>query len=323
MWDIILWLLLFIGSYLIIFFSADFFIDNLKDVCLIYKLSPFIIGMLILGIDPEESIASIVAAINGLPYISMGNVIGNSIIAMTLPFALPLLVKSLNFKPPATFYFVMLYCLMVIALLGFLFNYILVISGLIALGGYITYLIRNIRHHKKEQEFEMEVIEQELEINEEEIKELIIESKIKKIIYIIIGLTFVFIGGELLVFSAENLIDLFNIPEIFFGSVIIGFVTNVEEITLVIKSIQKKSIEIGFGGMIGKLIWNLTITFGLSGIIIMNINFNWILIWNWLILIGIIIFFNISSIKGKLKKRDGIILFSVFIFFILLNFLLI
>jgi cation:H+ antiporter len=319
MWEIILWILLFIGSYFVIFYAADLFIDNLKDICLIYNLSPFIIGMLVLGIDPEESIASIVAALNGLPYISMGNVIGNSIIAMTLPFALPLFIKRFTFKTPGKFYFIILYFLMFIVVLGFIFENMLSISGIIALAAYFIYFIRNVKYHNKEEETETEILDKEIEFNEEELEELKQASKIKKVIFIIIGLTFIIFGGELLVISAENLVTLLNIPEIFFGSVIIGFVTNVEEITLVIKSIQKKSVEIGIGGMIGKLIWNLTITFGVSGIIIMNMSFNWILILNWIILIGTILIFNISSRAGKLERRDGILLFTVFLFFILLN----
>ena len=80
MWFLILWIALFVVGYIIIFFSADFFIDNLKDLCIIYDISPFIIGLIVLGVDPEESIASIVAAINGLPYIAVGNVIGADIL---------------------------------------------------------------------------------------------------------------------------------------------------------------------------------------------------------------------------------------------------
>ena len=52
------WIILFFVGYITIFFTADLFIDNLKDLCIIYKVSPFIIGLLVLGIDPEESIAS-------------------------------------------------------------------------------------------------------------------------------------------------------------------------------------------------------------------------------------------------------------------------
>ena len=78
MWTLVLWILLFIGGYIIIYFAADVFLDNLKDLCLIYGLSAFIMGSLIIGIDPEESVASITAGAYGLPYIAVGNVIGNS-----------------------------------------------------------------------------------------------------------------------------------------------------------------------------------------------------------------------------------------------------
>ncbi|GAJ19426.1 unnamed protein product, partial [marine sediment metagenome] len=114
-------------------------------------------------------------------------------------------------------------------------------------------------------------------------------SKVKKIFLASIGLVFIFIGGELLILSADQIIDILHIPEAFFGFIIIGFVTNVEELTLVLKSIKKKAVDIGFGGMIGKLIWNLTITFGISGIIMANIPFKLILLWNWLILVLIIV----------------------------------
>ncbi|MFX0072366.1 MAG: hypothetical protein ACFFAO_14875, partial [Candidatus Hermodarchaeota archaeon] len=91
------WIGLFIGGFLIIFFAADIFIDKLKDICVMYNVSPFIIGLLVLGIDPEESIASVIAAINNRPYIAVGNVIGNSIFSLTLCFALPALFYRIEF----------------------------------------------------------------------------------------------------------------------------------------------------------------------------------------------------------------------------------
>jgi cation:H+ antiporter len=200
-----------------------------------------------------------------------------------------------------------------------MFNYFLLFSGIIALIGYFIYFIRNFKHYRKEKEMENDNANQKLDIHEDELKDLKSALKFKKILYVIIGLIFIFIGGEILVFSGEKIIDLLKIPEIFFGFIIVGFVTNVEEMTLVIKSIKKKSIEIGFGGMVGKLIWNLTITFGVSGIIIMDIGFNSIFIWNWLILFVIIIYFNLCSIRRKLERRDGILLLVIFTLFILSN----
>jgi len=319
MLGITVWIIFFIGSYFIIFFAADIFLDNLKDICVIYNLSPFIIGMLVLGIDPEESIASIIAAINGLPYVSIGNVVGNSIIAMTLPFSLPLLFYTLKFKSLSRFYFIILYILLINLLFSFVFNNFMFISGLIALSVYIIYFLRNIRHYSPEKDRNIGDIEEDLKFNEKESMELQRSSKVKKIFLASIGLVFIFIGGELLILSADQIIDILHIPEAFFGFVIIGFVTNVEELTLILKSIKKKAVDIGFGGMIGKLIWNLTFTFGISGVIMMNIPFRLILVWNWLILVLIIVYFKLSSRREKLTKKDGLILLVFFIVFIIIN----
>jgi len=305
MLGITVWIMIFIGSYFIIFFAADVFLDNLKDICVIFNLSPFIIGMLVLGIDPEESIASIIAAINGLPYVSIGNVVGNSIIAMTLPFSLPLLFYTLKFKSLSRFYFIILYILLLNLLFSFVFNNFMFVSGLIALGVYVIFFLRNLRHHSQEKDRNTGDIEDDLKFKERESTELQGSSKLKKIFLASIGLVFIFIGGELLILSAGQIIDILHIPEAFFGFIIIGFVTNVEELTLLLKSIKKKSVDIGFGGMIGKLIWNLTITFGISGVIMTNIPFKLILLWNWLILLLIIVYFNLSSRTEKLTKKDG------------------
>jgi len=275
--------------------------------------------MLVLGIDPEESIASIIAAINGLPYISIGNVVGNSIIAMTLPFSLALLFYTLKVKSPSRFYFILLYILLLNLLFSFVFNNFMVVSGLIALGAYIIYFLRNLRYHTQEKDRYTEDIEEDIKFNEKESMELQRSSKVKKIFLASIALVFIFIGGELLILSADQIIGILHIPEAFFGFIIIGFVTNVEVLTLIIKSIKKNAVDIGFGGMVGKLIWNLTITFGISGIIMTSIPFKLILLWNWLILLTVIIYFNLSYRREKLSKKDGLILLVIFIGFIIIN----
>jgi len=300
MLGITVWIIFFIGSYFIIFFAADIFLDNLKDICVIYNLSPFIIGMLVLGIDPEESIASIIAAINGLPYVSIGNVVGNSIIAMTLPFSLPLLIYTLKFKSLSRFYLIILYILLINLLFSFVFNNFMFVSGLIALGVYVIYFLRNLRYYSQEKDRNTEGIEDDIKFNERKSMELQRSSKVKKIIITSIGFIFILIGGELLILSADQIIDILHIPEAFFGFIIIGFVTNVEELTLMLKSIKKKAVDI-------------------SGVIMTNIPFKLILLWNWLILLLIIVYFNLSFRREKLTKKDGLILLVIFIVFIIIN----
>lgn len=316
---IILWIILFLSGYLIIFFSADVFLDNLKELCIIYGISPFIIGLLIIGIDPEESIASIIAAINGLPYIAIGNVIGNSIVALTISFAIPAFFHQINIKSIHQFYFLILYINLVLMLLGILIYFSLFIVGILVVVIYFFYFIRNINLISKENNEQITSMKEltKLDKRPEEFNE---NSKFKKVFLILISFLFIFIGGELLIYSTEQIIIMSNIPETFFGLVIIAFVTNVEELTLVLKSIKKKSVEIGLGGMIGKILWNLTITFGISAIIIVNFHFLWIIFWNWLILVIIIMYFNLIAKKKSMDWKQGITLTFILTAFFIMNF---
>lgn len=316
---IILWIFLFFVGYLIIFFSADVFLDNLKELCIIYRISPFIIGLLIIGIDPEESIASIIAAINGLPYIAVGNVIGNSIVALTISFAIPAFFYRINIKSIHQYYFTILYICLVLLLVGILISFGLFIVGILVIIIYFIYLIRNVKLISKEDVVEIASIEES--INPDKILlELKEQSKFKKVFLILISFLFIFIGGEFLIYSAKQIMIMSNIPETFFGLVIIAFVTNVEELTLVMKSIKKKSVEIGLGGMVGKVLWNLTLTFGISAIIIMNFHFLWIIFWNWLILVIVIIYFNWVAKKKSMDWKDGITLTVILTAFLIVNF---
>ena len=145
MLDIILWIFFFIVGYFIIFFAADVFLDNIKVLCKIYNVSPFIIGLIILGIDPEESIASIIAAINGLPYIAIGNVIGNSITALTIPFAIPLFFYKVEYDSVSQYYFNLIYFSIILILGGVCFYFGLIFAGIFCILIYIIYLIRNLR----------------------------------------------------------------------------------------------------------------------------------------------------------------------------------
>ncbi|MFX0140579.1 MAG: sodium:calcium antiporter [Candidatus Hodarchaeota archaeon] len=319
MLELFLWILLFLIGYLIIFFAADVFLDNLRDICIIYGISPFIIGALIIGIDPEESIASIIAAISGLPYIAVGNVIGNSIIALTISFAIPAFFYKISFKPTTQFYFILLYSCISLLLIGTLINFGLFIVGIIVILVYFIYFFMNIKNLSQESAVESIPRENSIQ-NDNQVHELREKSKFRKIVLIIIGFIFIFFGGELLIFSSEQIIVLTNIPETFFGFVILAFVTNVEELTLVIKSIRKKSVEIGLGGMIGKIFWNLTITFGISAIIIVNFAISLIVFWNWLILLTLILYFNWISKKKSMKWNDGIALTTILAIFLIVNF---
>lgn len=314
------WIMIFTGSYLLIYFSADFFIDNLKELSIKFRFSPFILGLLILGIDPEESIASIIAAINGLPYIALGNVIGNSVLSLTLCFSLPAFFYKLDLKSVSNrYYLILLVCLLSI-LLGIIFSSYIIIFGLISTViylGYIKVSISDILQGDKEKLIEELDFTKDIETQDgENVRE---KASIHIILFTLLSLFLIFLGGEFLIISAEQLMIITGISESFFGFIIISFITNVEELTLVFKSIKKKTLEIGLGGMIGKIIWNLSFTFGISAMIIIQFTSNLILFYNWILLAGLIFFYKLLSNRKYMYRVSASILMVFLIIFLLLN----
>lgn len=354
--SLLFWIALFIGGYILIYFAADGFIDELKNLSKFLKISSFLIGLFILGIDPEESIASIVASINGLPYVAVGNVIGNNIIALSLCFGLPALFYKVKFDNISGFYPVLMIIGILTIFIGFFIpSYNLLIIGTINVAIFLIYMGKNLIKYKKSHT--VDIIIEDLEDDEDdddnenelnnkinsklESKEDIANDKKnfqsstlqtekknkfskrkKELIYLGKAAFFfllIVLGGEILITATDNLITLTHIDQSFFGFIIIAFVTNVEEITLIIKAVQKGETNIGIGGMIGKLIWNFGITFGISGIIIQSIKYNLPLIVNSFILLGLIIYLTLLLKTKKISRLHGVILLIVFVFFVTLN----
>ncbi len=325
---ILLWILLFIVSYALIYYSADKFIDYLKDLSILLKVSPFLIGLLILGIDPEESIASIVAAINGLPEIAIGNVIGNSIISIAFCFSLPALFSNIKFEKIPLFYplLIIISALMILisALLPF---YNMLFVGVVSLLIFGIYLTKNLIKYKKSKT--VDIILDNDDDNDKEEGEGENEGKSKRtkkkavlIFKIIVFFLLILLGGEGLIFATEYILSETGIDESFFGFIIIAFVTNVEEITLLFKSIKKNQTSIGIGGMIGKIIWNMGFTLGISALIIMEIPITLAIICNTVLLLILGVYFAYIINKRIINRKDGFILSLGFILFLILNIIL-
>lgn len=321
-----------------IYYSADKFIDFLKDLSLLLKISPFLIGLLILGIDPEESIASIVAAINGLPEIAIGNVIGNSIISIAFCFSLPALFSNLKFEKIPIFYPLLIILSTLMILISALLSFNMLIVGVVSLLIFGIYLTKNLTKYKKSKTVDI-IIEDEDDDDDdddegEEESEDESENKEKgenqgkskgtrkkAILFLKISVFFLLIllGGEGLIFATEHILSETGIDESFFGFIIIAFVTNVEEITLLIKSIKKNQTSIGIGGMIGKIIWNLGFTLGISALIIIEIPFSSAIFYNTILLLVLGVYFAYLINKSNIDRKDGFILSLGFILFLILN----
>ncbi|MFX0182386.1 MAG: sodium:calcium antiporter [Candidatus Hodarchaeota archaeon] len=321
--DLFFWIILFIIGYIVIYYSADYIIDVLEDLIEMYTISPLIVGLFILGIDLEESIVSLVAAIDNLPYLSLGNLIGNTIIAITIAFALPTFFLEFRFKRLPSFYYIILFVGALSVMISTFFPQFLIIFAILNL---IIFGLYGIYSAKIQSEFKGRINDStnekiqynarndNVENEEEENKSKIIFLKI----IFVIGT--IFIAGEVLIISSVQIVFLTGLSESFFGLIIMAFVTNVEEFWLIVNSIKKGQTELGISAQIGKIIWNIILIFGFCGLIIVQYDFKFIMMISsifFVVIIGILI---INLLNTNLSKQTGLILSFIFFLFLVINF---
>lgn len=309
----IFWILLFIVGYVILFLSAEFLVEEVVEYLEHFKMSPIVFGVIFLGIEVEESSASIFAAVNDLPLLSIGNLIGNSILAITISFAIPFLFLKPNQQEFPIFYPVIFIILVLNMMLAMLFPANLIVFSTFAILCFPLVIGYSIRLQKRYNR--LEVVDEEDDNDDEEVV-----SGLNLTLRIVFGFLLILLGGEILVISAKEIIELSSISESFFGLVIMAFVTNGEEFTLMISALKKGQYQLGISAQIGKLLWNLSLVFGISGLLIGSIDKSTIFVnSSFLLLISAVWLFYLIKEK-QFSPRNSLLFIIISLIFIILSF---
>ena len=105
--DISLWLaLLFVvGGLVVLAWSADLFIDAASTIARVLGVSPFIIGMVIIGFGTSapELCVSALSGLSGHSNLSLGNAYGSAIFNIACILGISAVIRPLAVKPAITF----------------------------------------------------------------------------------------------------------------------------------------------------------------------------------------------------------------------------
>ncbi|MHA1892150.1 MAG: hypothetical protein ACTSYS_14245 [Promethearchaeota archaeon] len=340
-------LLFFIISFVAIYFSADLFMDNIKDIIKESKLQPYMVGALFLGVDIEETIASASASAFHLSTVAIGNVFGNTIIALTIPFMVPAFMKEIKIKePPKSFLVSLLSLAGVYLVVAHVFHGASVaffVSGFIGFGIYFLLQYKNIKSTSTRSHLKgghagsrgNDTTVDETKVNDKNQREdkdviasvkdvpenggLVCERKHKKFFYIVISAIIIFIAAYILGESIDGLIDDLGISQHLIGYIIVAFGTNVEEFLMIAQSIKKNVPEVGTGAIIMKCIWNMSVTYGISMLIYPVVPLYSSFHGNLLLLLITIIYFSIIIKHKKIGKIETLGLTLLFISYLLFN----
>lgn len=256
-------ILIIIGLILLIK-CADLFVDGCSNVAKALGIPSLIIGLTIVafGTSAPEAAVSITASIKGMNDISLGNVVGSNICNLLLVLGISGLGGCLTAKRKIiTRDFVYaIFSSIVMFILSFTFfignkssatGVIDRVDGLILLcflGIYLYALIgdavKSVRAKEEKQEFHF-----------------------KDIIYILIGLVGIILGGQLVVNSATDIAEMFNVSQNVIALTIVAIGTSLPELVTSAVAARKGESDIAIGNVVGSNIFNVFFILGLSATI--------------------------------------------------------
>ncbi len=305
---------IFLG-FLFLVVGGEFIVRSSVALSLKFNVSKFVIGMTIVSFATSlpELIVSVNAALNNSPSIAINNVIGSNIANIGLVLGLisilgKITVDNYFYKRdwPWMFFFSLL-----------MWFFISQDSVLKKYEGLILFLILIF--------FTLTIIKKSnnLDFKGSIDDELLKTSNFKIFVWLIISSITLYFGSEFLVDGAVNLAKQISISEAVISVTIVAIGTSVPELAASLVAIAKKEEGISVGNLIGSNIYNIGSVLGITAMIkeipiaeeIIQRDIIWMLIFALIVIILAII-----PRKNYLTSFKGLIMFSMYLYFIYIAF---
>jgi len=306
--------LIFLGFFLLVI-GGEFIVRASVALSLRFNISKFVIGMTVVSFATSlpELIVSVNAALNNSPSIAINNVIGSNIANIGLVLGLISVLGNItvdnNFYKrdwPWMFFLSIALCLFIVSdnLLSGYEGFFLII--------FLSTFIFGVLKRSNSLEF----------INDVDYK-LTKASNFKIFIWLIMSSVTLYFGSEFLVDGAVNLAKQINISEAVISVTIVAIGTSVPELAASLVAIAKKEEGISVGNLIGSNIFNIGSVLGVTAIIkeipiaeeIIQRDIVWMLIFALIVIVLAVI-----PRKNYLSSYKGLIMFSMYLYFIYIAF---
>jgi cation:H+ antiporter len=308
-------LALVVGLALLVW-SADPFVDGAAATAAHLGMPPLLIGMVIVGFGTSapEILVSAVAASSGVPGLAIGNALGSNIANIGLVLGVAVLIRPLTASSillrrelpvllAATFLPALLYVdgqlsrpdAGVLILSLFLLVYWLVVTSASAATTNPIGLENSAESPQ-------------------------IEPLAKTATWLVIGLTALLVGAQLIVFGAEQAARTLGISEVVIGLTVVAIGTSLPELAVAVTGAVKNEPDLVIGNVIGSNIFNILGVIGTAGLIapyrfeteILTVHYPVMAVMT---LAVFILTYNLRKHRGELGRMSGFVLLLSFVIY--------
>ena len=300
---IIIQVVLLLVGFVFLIKGSDFFVDGASSIASILKIPTVIVGLTIVafGTSAPEAAVSITSSLTGSNAMAVSNVIGSNLFNMLMVIGVSALLgdllmekKVLDKDLPFLVGITVLWAVFII--IGWNITNIEGIILLIILIAYIAYLVRDSRKSS--------------DANEVEKPKLTLP---KSIIFMLVGLAGIILGGDLVVDSASAIAIALGMSETLVGLTIVAIGTSLPELVTSLTALKKGENQLVIGNVIGSNIFNILFVLGASSAI-SAIPLDSSLLIDVVFMLAItVLCFIFGKTQEKYDKKEGIILVTLFV----------
>ena len=314
----IVWILLIILGFVLLIKGADFLVDGASNVAKKFHIPEIIIGLTIvsIGTSMPELFVSITSATRGSSDMAIGNVVGSNIANLLLILGLSSVLMPVKFKKE-TRLIEMPLCLGISIVFAIVCNIGKSVSRMdssFLLILFALFIFYTIIMAKQGEDFDKD----DNEPSEDNSKVKTSNSTIRDIIFLVLGIVLLKVGGDLTVDNAVKVAQSFNLSEKIISVTILAIGTSLPElvtsVSAAIKGINEE-INITIGNILGSNIFNMLLIIGVSSMInpiTYNTSYNVDMIF---LTIGVLLLalFPVIPPKNKMTRWNGIIYLYMYI----------
>jgi len=301
--------LIFVFSLFILIKGADIFVEEAKTIGVKMGMSPFVIGVLIVGMGTSlpELASSLAAVYNNETTMVTANVVGSNITNILLIVGLLALISPkivirrdlMKSELP----------IFVIATTHFLFiihdGIVTRVESFLLLGTFTAYLWYII----KEPPSDLEVIE---EVSKEDNSNLF-----KSIALLVVGLVAIVLGAHFTVYSAIEMASLIGVPISIVTILGIAIGTSLPELAASFKAIKIGDADLAIGNIFGSNVMNMLFVVGLPAFFTNLLVDNVVMEMGMYILLATSVIFFVHGLSRRLMRWEGAMLLLFFAFFVI------
>ena len=304
-------ILLVVGMVLLIK-GADFFVEGASKIARMLKIPSLVIGLTLvsIGTSAPEFAVSLTASLQGANDLSFGNIVGsnifNTFVVIGVSAVFTPLVVTKNMQKYDLPILAGIYVLLSLFAFVITPGTIQTWEGFILFSLTIIYTIFLIYREKKETQVEEEKEEKK-------------RPWWLNLIFVIIGLAGIIIGGDFVVDGATEVAKALGMSEMLIGLTIVAVGTSLPELVTSIVAARKGENDIAVGNAIGSCIFNVVLILGFCSILEpANVNTHpfYALFDVGVMMLTVVLIFIFSLKKREINKWHGIITIALYVIYL-------